>query len=72
MDDEKRQREAGRIERGEIISVDDGRYTIRSFERDGIVTPPLETLIPENIFSAGDKVCFFYFNDGTGRVICKL
>ena len=73
MDEHKNTpRETGKIERGEIICVNDNGYEVRSFGRDGITTPPMQALMTGDTFSAGDKVCFFYFNDGTGRIIYKL
>lgn len=59
----------GRIERGQIVKVSEEKYTVRSLDRDGITTPPIEAINAET-YSPGDKVYFFYFNDGTGKIIC--
>ena len=62
----------GNIERGVVISASGGKYVLSSLDRDGIETPPLLPLMSEDTFSVGDIVCYFYFNDGSGRVICSL
>ena len=64
-------REKGIIERGEIVSVDQGKYKIASLDRDGIITPPMLP-IDDKEYAVGDKVYYFYFKDGTGRIICGL
>lgn len=69
---DKDKRKSGVIERGEIIKSEDGNYTIQSFDRIGIITAPLKPLQEEEAFSIGDRVFYFYFKDGTGRIICKL
>lgn len=61
--------ERGGIERGEIAEVSGNGYIVKSLDRDGITTPPLEAL-HEETYSVGDKVYYFYFRDGTGRIIC--
>ena len=58
--------ERGAIERGEIAEVSGNGYIVMSLDRDGITTPPLD----EETYSVGDKVYYFYFRDGTGRIIC--
>lgn len=58
----------GNIERGYIKAVSDDGYLISSYDRRGIETPPLKA-IGDKTYSVGDKVYFFYFNDGTGKVI---
>lgn len=64
------EREKGAIERGKILAVEDGGYTIASLDRDGITTPPLLPVSESDTFSPGDRVFYFYFRDGTGRIIC--
>ena len=68
----KAAREHGIIERGTVTEITAGKYTVASIDREGIVTPPLPPLMEENSFSVGDQVIYFYFNDGTGRIICVL
>jgi len=70
MDDKcKPKRECGIIERGEIISADNGTYDVKSLDREGIKLQ-LTALREEDSYSAGDKVSYFCFRDGTGRIIC--
>lgn len=66
------ERECGIIERGEIMETVQDGYRIVSFDRDGITTPPLKPLEEGQTYSDGDKVYYFIFKDGTGRIICKL
>lgn len=59
------------IERGEIIRTEKAGYSVRSFTRDGVVTP----LIPasgEANYANGDLVYFFMFEDGHGLIIAKM
>ena len=69
---EKCQREHGIIERGKVIAVSDGKYTVKSLEREGITTRPIQPLFDGATYDVGDKVTYFVFNDGTGRIICDL
>ncbi len=62
---------AGNIERGSIKAVSDDGYSVSSYDRIGIETLPLKA-IDNKTYSGGDKVYFFYFNDGTGKIICKI
>lgn len=66
------ERQIGTIERGIILSCENDGYTISSIDRNGITTPPMLSLDKTESFSEGDKVYYFIFHDGTGRVICKL
>lgn len=59
----------GTIERGQIQRVSDDGYIVSSLDREGIVTPNI-TAINDNTYSEGDKVYFFIFPDGTGKIIC--
>jgi hypothetical protein len=65
-------RELGIIERGEVTTAEDGYYTVKSIDREGIETPPLRPLMDGYSFTVGQKVCYFYFKDGTGRIVCDL
>lgn len=68
----------GIIERGKITTITDGGYSVSSLDRDGIVTPPLKAIqygqssgtLPN--YKVGDRVYFFVFSDGTGRIIDKM
>ena len=57
------------IERGKIISADNGAYIIRSFDRDGIESLPLRPLNEQAVFVVGESVCYLCFHDGTGRIL---
>ena len=39
------------IERGKILAAEDGRYTIQSYTRDGLITPPLQSISAGSIRS---------------------
>lgn len=60
-----------KIERGMIAEIAGGLLTVRSLDRDGVLTPPLGALTDGN-YSVGDLVFFFVFDDGTGLVLCKM
>lgn len=68
--------ETGMVERGKVISeskTDEGwAYALESLDRDGITTPPLLPVHNRERFEVGEKAYYFFFNDGTGRVICRL
>ena len=57
------------IERGCVQTAEAGLYTVASFDRDGIVTPPIAAADGES-YQADDIVCFFLFRDGTGKILC--
>lgn len=57
-----------RIERGTIKEVTADGYRVESFDRRGIITPP----IPASggaAFENGATVYFFVFEDGRGLII---
>lgn len=58
------------LERGTILTATDEGYEIASLDRRGIETPPISAMHGET-YAVGDKVIFFLFRDGTGRVVCK-
>lgn len=68
------------IERGKVKEKKEGKYVIESTDRAGVITPPLDVtkhvLLKDEMyakpekFEVGDKVYFFMFPDGTGRIIC--
>ncbi|MDO4620038.1 MAG: hypothetical protein Q4B09_05380 [Lachnospiraceae bacterium] len=62
-------RVCGYIERGMIAEIINGKYVIKSLDRVGITTPPLEP-VDKSAYKVGDSVYYFYFADGTGRIIC--
>jgi len=70
MDADRQKRcDMAQIERGWIAEASDGLYRVASYGRDGLVTPWIMPLDPEAEYTAGDKVYFFLFNDGTGRIL---
>lgn len=61
----------GVIDRGMITENHDDYYTVKSLDRPNITIKNL-TDIAANSYDVGDKVYFFCFPDGTGRIICEL
>ncbi len=59
------------IERGRIISAEDNKYSVMSYSRDGITTPPLPS-IGNAAYSIGDCVYFFMFPDGHGAILAAF
>lgn len=59
------------IERGKILSVESGGYRIESYTRDGITTPPIPAM-GGAAYSAGDRVYFFLFDDGSGAILAAF
>lgn len=59
------------IERGTVINADNGQYTVKSLDREGIVTPPMGAVNDADTYQADDMVYFFLFRDGTGRILCR-
>lgn len=59
------------IERGIILTAEGGMYTVASFDRDGIVTPPIEAFNGVTGYEKDDIVFFFLFRDGTGKILCR-
>lgn len=59
------------IERGTVLSVTAGGYTVASFDREGIQSPPIQA-IDETVYSVGSRVYFFLFPDGTGKILCGM
>ena len=56
------------IERGKVLTAGEDGYTIASFDRDGIETPPM-TGFGDASFNVGDYVYFYLFRDGTGKIL---
>lgn len=57
-----------RLERGEITEASAQGYTVVSSERPGIISPPISDMFG-NDHDVGDRVIFFLFEDGDGRII---
>lgn len=60
------------IERGVIETIEDGRYRVASFTRNGITSLPLKAMNEADTLSVGDRVYFFLFDDGDGLIIGKM
>lgn len=61
----------GIVERGAVSQVLPDGYIVASLDRNGIITRPIRPVGTES-YKAGDKVYYFVFNDGTGRIICGM
>lgn len=59
-----------RLERGVISRSTEDGYIVQSLDREGIVTPGIWP-VDGTEYQAGDRVVFFLFRDGTGRVLCR-
>ncbi len=59
------------IERGTVAEITEEGYRVNSIDRPGIVTPPLLTTGKE-MYTTGDKVYFFLFRDGTGKILSRM
>lgn len=60
-----------KIERGKVIAAGESGYTVESFGRAGLVTPPIPAMWT-GTYTVGQKVYFCLFDDGHGMVIGKL
>ena len=60
------------VERGVITEKTEDGYKILSLDRDGLDVPPLAPVTTGDVFAVGQKVYYFVFNDGTGRIICGI
>lgn len=58
------------IERGRVLSVQNGRAIIESITRPGIITMPLGVTGGVTV-SQGDAVFYFEFEDGCGLMLGK-
>lgn len=54
---------------GTIVNTDNGSYTVKSITESPMETPPM-TAIDDAEYSAGDRVCYFLFDNGFGKIIC--
>jgi hypothetical protein len=59
------------IERGSVLAVSAAGYTVASFDREGIQSPPIQA-IDESVYTVGSRVYFFLFPDGTGKILCGM
>lgn len=56
-----------RIERGEIVEVSGDEYRVKSLDRDGVVTPPLRSLICPELAELFDVTA-----SATGQYPCSV
>lgn len=67
----------GRIERGQVISKYDDiakgaiLYRVQSLDRDGIIIPEMRS-VDDRTYELEEKVYYFSFPDGTGRILCSM
>ena len=59
------------IERGIVLSEEDGGWRVDSLTRPGIITPPLGVMGTETL-EAGALVAFFVFCDGHGAILGRI
>ena len=59
------------IERGFIAEVCEDGYRVKSYTRDGIMTPALPSASGA-AYKAGDRVYFFVFDDGHGAILAAF
>lgn len=60
-----------KIERGIVTDKTSIGYVIKSIDRNGIITPAIAASGQE-LYTVGELVSFYLYNDGTGRIICGL
>ncbi len=73
MEKEHMCRDAALIERGIVVSVSSGLYTVKSYGRDGLTTPGIPALPGTGQpYAVNEKVYFFMFDDGHGAVIGRF
>lgn len=56
------------IERGIIADVTEDGYIVASFDREGIISPPIQSIDGAE-YQKANLVYFFLFRDGTGKII---
>ena len=56
------------IERGKIVTADNGLYTVASLDRDGVISLPIAAA-DNTAYAVDDMVYFLIFNDGTGKIL---
>ena len=64
--------DSAKIERGIVAEVSSGKYRVKSYGRDPLVTPPMKPLTSGATFAVNDQVFFFMFDDGDGRILGKF
>lgn len=71
MTDEKKTPWGALIERGRLIWTDgNGKYTVESMDRPGIISLPMKTA--GGTYQTGDRVYFAVFGDGSGIILTNM
>lgn len=60
------------IERGEIRTKAGDKYAVTSLDRPGIEAAEMAAEGEEGTYAIGDRVYFFLFRDGTGKILCRM
>ena len=69
--EKERREDTAAIDRGEIARISGSGYIVKSYGRDGLVSPAIPAM-GEATYQAGDKVYFFLFEDGDGRILGRM
>ena len=69
MDEKNLPRFGATMERGVLLAETADGWTVESRDRPGLISPPLLPLLTNGTYGAGDRVFFFLFEDGTGRIL---
>lgn len=70
MESNHDERPTGFIERGVITAAESAGYTVKSMDRNGIISPPLQAAA--GTYSVNDRVLFVLFPDGTGKILAGI
>lgn len=71
MNQENNHPYGAKIERGVIQRVTEDGFIVLSYDREGLETPQIKT-VQNHQYSAGDRVYFFLYDDGSGKIICAM
>ena len=67
----EKQKNTAAIERGRIAEVVGGEYRVKNLDRPGLISRVI-TGTDDTAYQAEDMVYFFMFNDGNGKILCKI
>ena len=71
MEKQKNTAAGATIERGRIAEVVDGGYRVKNLDRPGLISRVI-TGMDDTEYKAEERVYFFMFNDGNGKILCKI